>query len=158
MGVLYSKPVEEPKTIEQPKSVKPKAVTGTNLKSDKKPDTAKLEAWLEAKGSPLAPYASNLAESDFWALLIGICTIEQYGCTRGPNFNLWGMMKAGGERAGLRAFSSYPDAIAYMDGYFIRLYPRKQTVESLRGYYCASACTNWEPTVLKIKKELEASI
>jgi len=30
------------------------------------------------------------------------------------------------------------------------------TIESMRGWYCASACTNWEPTVIRIKNEVES--
>lgn len=125
----------------------------TDLKSHKA-DPAALREYLEGAGSPLAPYADQIAKSDFWALLIGICTIEQYGCTKAPNWNYWGMMKPGG---GLRAFETAEEAIGYMDGYFIRLYETRKTVESLRGYYCASECTNWEPTVIKVKALLEAT-
>lgn len=150
-------PAPEPaqKESPEPKPAPKSNNLATDLKSDHAPDQAKLTEYLTGIGSPLAPYAAELAQSEYWALLIGICYIEQYQCTRGPNFNLWGMMKVGG---GLRVFSSYPEAIAYMDSYFVRLYPRRSTVQSLRGYYCASACTNWEPTVLRIKALLESSM
>ncbi len=125
----------------------------TDLKSPKA-DPEALRKYLVGAGSPLAPYADQIAKSEFWALLVGICTIEQYGCTKAPNWNYWGMMKPGG---GLRTFQTAEEAIDYMDGYFIRLYEKRKTVESLRGYYCASECTNWEPTVLRVKTLLETT-
>lgn len=133
---------------------------GVDLKSDHHPDPATLQAYLETlsskyrTGSPLALYATQIAESDYWALLIGICYIEQYHCTKAPDnaaWNFWGMGPG-------RKFASAEAAITYMDQYFDNLYPRRSTVQSLRGYYCASACTTWEPTVLQIKKLLEGSM
>ncbi|MCL5667353.1 MAG: hypothetical protein M1383_06310 [Patescibacteria group bacterium] len=137
-----------PKTV--PKDKGPGVAT--DLKSPAG-DAAVVREYLEAAGSPLAPYADQIAQSDFWAVLIGICTIEQYGCTKAPDWNYWGMMLPGG---GLRKFESAEEAIAFMDAYFIRLYESRKTVESLRGYYCASACTNWEPTVVRVKRLLES--
>ncbi|HEY5918585.1 MAG TPA: hypothetical protein VIU13_14310 [Chryseolinea sp.] len=144
----------KPSTIEIKKPV-PVSTKGIDLKSAP-PDVAKLQNYLTEIKSPLAPHAAELAKSEFWALLIGICHIEQHGCTTAPKNNMWGMMNPGGSKAGIRSFADLPEAIAYMDSYFIRLYPRKSTIESLRGYYCASACTTWEPTVKKIKAKLEA--
>lgn len=133
-------------------------VSGTDLKSPSPIDAEKLKVFLQH--SPLAAHTEQIVKSDFASLIIGICWIEQHKCASAPYNNYWGMMKAGGESAGLRHFASLPEAISYMDAYFTKLYTRavnpKQTVQSLRGYYCASACTTWEPTVLKIKNQIES--
>jgi hypothetical protein len=152
----------EDKTIEPKRTQSNK---GIDLKSDHAPDVLKLQAYLESvkskyrTGSPLAEYAEEIAKSEFWALIVAICHPEQYNCTQAPYNNYWGMMMPGG---GLRKFNSIPEAIQFMDAYFVRLYNRdvnpKQTIESLRGYYCASSCTHWEPTVIRIKSLLESSM
>jgi len=152
-----NEPIETP-TPTPPPAPTPKQkarTTGINLKSNTKADPEKLKAYLVSIGSPLANYSDQIAQSEFWSLLIGICHIEQYGCTKAPNtspYNFWGMMQSGH----IRKFASQEEAIAYMDNYFIQLYPKRPTIESLRGYYCASACTNWEPTVKKIKALVES--
>jgi len=130
-----------------------KTTTHTPLLASRKIDTTKLRDWLEQQSSPLAPYAEQILTSDYWSLIIGICYIEQYHCSKAPGNNYWGMMKPGG---GLRQFASLPEALSYMDGYFVKLSGKRDSIESLRGYYCASACTNWEPTVKRIKAELES--
>lgn len=150
--IIKPNPPSEPTPTPKPKVTVPKK--GTDLKNAHPIDAEKLRVFL--KNSPLASHTEQLVKSDFTALIIGICWIEQYSCTRAPGNNYWGMMKLGGERAGLRVFASLPEAITYMDGYFTRLYPRRSTVESLRQYYCVGPCTNWEPTVLRIKREIEA--
>jgi len=127
------------------------ATTGIDLKSPQFADPLKLRFYLEAQGSPLAEYSVQIANSQFWALIIGVCSIEQYNCSKAPYNNYWGMMTSGG----LRHFASLDKAISYMDSYFTKLYTTRKTVESLRGYYCQSECTNWYPVVLRVKKTLE---
>lgn len=155
---INNQPAEttHPPVVAKPST--PGPLKSINLKSDHHPDPATLQAYLETLsskyrvGSPLAPYAAQIAKSDFWALLIGICYIEQYQCTQTTaTWNYWGM------GPGLR-FKSAEEGIDYMDNYFINLYPRKSTIQSLKGYYCASACTTWEPTVIRIKQMLESSM
>lgn len=128
------------------------AVSKTPLIASNTISVTALQSWLEKQNSPLAPYAEQILQSQYWSLIIGICYIEQYHCSKAPGNNYWGMMKSGG---GLMVFKTLPDGIAYMDAYFVKLSRTRSTVESLRGYYCASACTNWEPTVKRIKQELE---
>src|ERR1051326_2399604 len=36
-----------------------------------------LSVWLSSKLSPLAPYSEQLAQSNYWSTIIGICVIEQ---------------------------------------------------------------------------------
>lgn len=147
LGPPYSEPIK--KVV----PVKKITVASTPLVASRKIDSNTLAAWLEKQNSPLAQYSDQLLSSDYWSLIIGICYIEQYHCSKAPSNNYWGMMKSGG---GLMKFTNLSEAITYMDNYFVKLSTRKSTVESLRGYYCASACTNWEPTVKRIKAELES--
>lgn len=128
----------------------------------------RVRSFLARHNSPLAPYTEEILKSKYWSTIIAITKAEQSfsknpKCWNGTSYqvsnNLYGMMKSGGERAGIRCFASILEGFQYMDGYFERLTTRKYdprtTIESLRGYYCASACTNWEPAVLQVKKELE---
>lgn len=131
----------------------------TSLRANRTITPEALGQYLAAKESPLELHAAQILESPYWSLIVAITAAEQ-SFNRQPQsspYNLWGMMKFGGSAAGLRWFSSFPEALDYMDGYFRALEDRgRTTVQSLRGYYCASACTTWEPTVLRVMKELEA--
>jgi hypothetical protein len=106
-------------------------------------------------GSPLQPFAERIAQSPYSATIIGICAIEQYGCQKAPYYspyNFWGLMSKGQ----LIKFASQEEAIDYIHLFLDKAYNNgRTTIESMRGWYCASACTNWEPTVLKIKFQLE---
>lgn len=161
----YERPNENPIELQKTPKVdevqpKPKeksvAKNKTPLKSPKG-DPEKIKKYLESVksrgivGSPLAPYSHLIANSDFWAVIIGICTIEQYNCTSAPNFNFWGM--GPGKR-----YASAEESIADIDRFLTKAYNNgRTTVESLRGWYCQSACTNWYPTVIKIKTLLETN-
>lgn len=117
-----------------------------------------LRQYLMAKNSPLSDYTVYILQSSYWSTIVAITAAEQsfYKQPTTSPYNLWGMMKPGGERAGLRKFDSFEQAISYMDNYFAILETKgRTTIESLRGYYCASACTNWESTVIKVKNEVE---
>lgn len=62
-------------------------------------------------------------------------------------------MKPGG---GLAKYGSYLEGIQAIENWLTKWEPTHPTIQSLRGFYCASACTNWEPTVLKVKTLLES--
>lgn len=113
----------------------------------------RLEAYLSGIGSPLAPYSAQILESPHWSTIIGICTIEQYNCTRAPGNNYWGIMKRGG---GLERYASLPDGISAISNLLVRYESRgKDTLEKLNGYYVVPASQNWYNTVLKIKLKVE---
>lgn len=114
-----------------------------------------LRQYLESKKSPLAPYHKEILQSKYWSSIIAICTIEEYSCSVNPygTNNLWGLM-AGGR---LLRFDSLPAGIAAIDSFLAKAESNgRTTIESFRGWYCASACTTWEPTVIKTKLKLES--
>lgn len=112
-----------------------------------------LRSYLESKGSPLANYSTQILASPYWSTIIGICTIEQYGCSHAPYNNYWGLMKRGG---GLQHFATLEAGIAAIDAFLAKGEDLHPTIESMRGWYCASACTSWEPTVIKTKLLIES--
>ncbi len=117
-----------------------------------------LHAYLTSKGSPLAPYASNILESPYWSTIIGISNAEQSFCTIRPRtspFNCWGIMLRGG---GLRKFSSLPEAITCISDLLATYETKygKDTIEELNGFYVQPASATWLQTVVKTKRELEA--
>jgi hypothetical protein len=127
-------------------------------------EAASLRAYLEGKGSPLAPFAELILESKYWSTIIGICHIEQYSCSRlphGNNWNLWGIMKPGG---GLQFYATAQEGLDAIHGFLERAETvrGRPTIESFRGWYCYSSsepghvCSNWEPVVLRIRAEVEA--
>jgi hypothetical protein len=149
-GPIYTPPIKVP-------APKPIAVTTTSLKAPVKIPVDTLQNYLA--GTPFVPYAAQLLESDYWSTIIGICTIEQYSCSRAPYNNYWGLMKPGG---GLQRFATLSDGIAAIDAYLTRRFNAgRDTLEEFRGYYCVNTaypgnvCPNWESTVKRVKLELE---
>lgn len=122
-----------------------------STRSEKKISVESLQAYLSK--SPLAPYSAQILESDYWATIIGICTIEQYGCTKAPYNNYWGIMSSG---SGLQHFNSIPESISAISSLLSRYESKgKDTLEELNGYYVVPASQNWFNTVLKTKLTLE---
>jgi len=113
-----------------------------------------LRQYLGGKGSPLAGYTESLLQSPYWSTIIGICTIEQYGCTRAPGNNYWGIMCGKGK---LCAYSSIPDGISAINALLTKYEANgHDTIESLNGYYVVPASSNWYNTVLSTKLKLES--
>lgn len=114
-----------------------------------------IRQYLLSKNSPLAGVASLIASSPYSSTIIAICTIEEYSCSVNPygSNNFWGLMSQGHIiryptiQSGIEAISSFLER-ADNNG--------KHTVESFRGWYCASECTNWESTVIKTKLLIES--
>jgi len=127
--------------------------TGHSTRSEKAVSADSLQQYLQRNNSPLADYAPQIASSSYSSLIIGICAIEQYNCTRAPNYNYWGLMG----KTGLQKFSNMGQGIQAIDSFLTKAENNgRTTVESFRGWYCQSACTNWESTVLKVKAQVEA--
>jgi len=161
-GTIYKTQVELPPELHREI---PQLQTTHPIRASKTISEEALRQYLQSKGSPLGDFTGQLLQSPFWSTIIAITAAEQSfsknpqcwnGNTRQLSNNLYGMMKPGGERAGIRCFDSIMDGWNYMDDWFEKVEPRRPTIESLRGYYCASACLSWEPTVLRIKNELES--
>lgn len=119
-----------------------------------------LTQYLESKNSPLAPYSAQILESPYWSVIIGICSVEQYGCSRAPDWNYWGLMKAGG---GLQRFSSAEEGISAISTYLEKQVSQgRDMLESFRGFYCVNraypgnVCPGWETTVKNVKTLLES--
>jgi hypothetical protein len=122
-----------------------------STRAEKQISEQSLEQYLSAKGSPLALYSPNILASPYWSTIIGICTIEQYGCTRAPGNNYWGIGPGRTyptPEAGIHAIS---DLLAKYetDG-------KHTSIESLNGFYVQPASNNWLQTVLKTKAYLES--
>ena len=148
------KPLWPPAQVPDRKAV----ATGprTSTRANRQITAEALGHFLEGKNSPLAPYASLILDSPHWSTVIGICTIEQYGCSRlpyGTNWNLWGI----GGAAGLRVYKTPEEAIAAITALLARYEERGyDTIEELNGYYVQPASQNWYSVVTKTKAHIES--
>lgn len=127
-----------------------------SVKANGKIDPAKLEAWLKIQkfnknvGSPLAPYAAEILQSDYWSTIIGICYIEQNHCTSAPAWNYWGIA------SGATHYQSAEQSIAAIDTLLTHYESTGHTtIEKLNGYYVQPANPNWLNIVIKIKAQVE---
>lgn len=108
-----------------------------------------LQQYLSRKGSPLAPYSADILQSPYWSTIIGICTIEQYGCTKAPNNNYWGL--GPGKR-----FATPAEGIAAISAFLAKADSSgHDTIEKLNGWYNQPGSSNWLSTVTKTKLKLE---
>ena len=169
-SLIYAKPISRIREVGEPFSQngggKSRPIIGKTLHPIRASKTISEEAlrqYLEKKHSPLDLYVSQILSSPYYSTIIAITSAEQSfnrnptcKATGKPSNNLYGMMKAGGERAGIRCFDTLMEGWDYMNAWFEKVEKTRPTIESLRNYYCASACTHWESTVLKIKKEIES--
>jgi hypothetical protein len=122
-----------------------------STKAEKTIPVQSLQLYLQSKGSPLAPYAGQILQSPYWSTIIGICTIEQYGCTHAPYNNYWGIGPG-------KKFASLPDGIEAISNLLQKYENDKKhtTIESLNGYYVVPASASWYNTVLITKLKLES--
>jgi hypothetical protein len=114
-----------------------------------------LRQYLESKHSPLAPWAGVLRSSPYWSTIIAICTIEEYSCRVDPydSHNLWGLMSGGH----LIRFGSLDEGIQAINDFLAKAESNgRTTIESFEGWYCASACTNWQSVVINTKAAVES--
>lgn len=124
-----------------------------STRAEKQISEEALLLYLQQRNSPLAGFSSQILASPYWSTIIGICTIEQYGCTRAPGNNYWGIM-CGGK---VCTYQTMELGIAAVSSLLDKMYDRgRTTVESLNGHYVVPASSNWLNTVLKTKLELES--
>lgn len=159
---IYSNPLSPENVIYRPNiqpDIRQASVVGNTanhpIRASKSVSSEALRQYLEAKHSPLVDSAGIIAQSAFSSTIIGICAIEEYGCTVNPfgSNNLWGIMCGSGV---LCRYADLPTGIDAINRFLERAEARgRTTIESFRGWYCASACTTWEPTVIKVKLLVE---
>lgn len=154
----------DPSSVQPRVSSKPSGKNQTSILAPHKIPEETLRQYLASKHSPLAELSPRILESPYWSMIIAICTIEQYSCSKNPNEtnNLWGIMCSGR----LCRYDSLLSGIAAIDAYLVRRNDQGlDTVEKFRtqnlgngkfrAIYCYEAnspdhiCWGWERTVIK---------
>jgi hypothetical protein len=126
-----------------------------STRSEKAINPEVLSLYLSNKHSPLSDYATQISQSPYWSTILGICTIEQYGCTKAPFNNYWGLKSHGS----LIRYGTLEEGIGAIDSFLTKAEANgRTTIESFRGWYCASECVNWESTVINTKTQIESLI
>ncbi len=149
----YIEPVPEEKVVQVPIKQKEKmsshSIVSNALTSEQIRTWLEKQTWKGKTGSPLAERAEQISESKYASTILAICFIEQNHCVSAPGNNYWGL------GPGIR-YDSLEDGIKAIDTFLAKAERKgKTTVESFRGWYCQSACTNWESTVIRTKEKLE---
>lgn len=123
-----------------------------SIRAEKEVSEQNLRVWLSKHESPLEPYSEQLAKSPYSSTIIGICTIEQYSCTKAPFNNYWGIFCG----KALCRYDSIPNGIQAANDLLDKMYNNGHTtVESLNCYYVVPCSSNWLNTVLATKQTLE---
>lgn len=128
----------------------------TSIRNTKPISEETIRTYLANKKSPLVDYAKEIASSPYSGTIIGICTIEQYGCAKAPGFspyNFWGIMG----RGGLAKYGSYQEGINAIHTFLEKAESRgRDTIEELNGWYVVPASNTWYSVVTKTKSQLES--
>lgn len=112
-----------------------------------------IQAYLQAKDSPLAPEIETLLKQKHWKLLIAISAIESQYCKRQLGFNCWGI---GGDNA-YRQYSSVREAIVDANDLIERWQQRGRwhTVEDMNCHYVVPCNPNWVYVVTNVLKKMD---
>lgn len=158
-NILPTPDIQSARVISKPKAKTKQVSRLHSTRAEKQISEEALRNLLEARHSPLAPFAGQILASPYWSTIIGICTIEQYGCTKAPNWNFWGIKSSGKCGASGKGFARYctaEEGIQAISNLLARYESKsKDTLEELNGYYVQPASSNWLNTVIKAKDELE---
>ena len=131
------------------------------IRASKTGEADKIRGWLELQtwkgqiGSPLAPFANQIAKSPYWSLILAICYQEQNHCISAPSWNFWGMGPG-------KIYNSAEESITDIDYFLWKHEENHPTIESFRAWYCyakyneSHICPEWEPSILNIMKQLES--
>lgn len=163
--VIKNDAIQQPISVPQPSGTRPSVRKGAgesvgssggrnSTRAEKQISEESLRIYLMQRKSPLAEYSSHILASPYWSAIIGICTIEQYGCTRAPGNNYWGIMCG---RGIVCRYATLEDGIKAIDSLLTKYEAKgKDTIEELNGYYVQPASQNWYNVVLKTKLHLES--
>lgn len=132
----------------------------TSIRATKTISGQALRQYLQSKGSPLLGEEEQLLASPFFSTIIAISAAESTYCKHIPNeFNCWGLTPLKGEKsdgkwAKFDSFQEVMDDLNYRLPYYESLWGGLENWVGPKRY-CASECSNWLRTVLKVKNEVE---
>jgi hypothetical protein len=141
------------------RTLSPAQQTDTNTKDvetaspvSEVPLSVRVQAYLEAKNSPMAPDTEFLMEQEHWRLLIAISAIESQFCKRQLGYNCWGV---GGDSA-YRHYSSFRAAIVDANDLITRWQTRGRwlTIEDMNCHYVVPCSENWVRVVNATLEEI----
>jgi hypothetical protein len=113
----------------------------------------KLESYLSAKDSPLAAYASTIAEQKHWQLILAISFAESGLGKHCPNNNCSGI----GVAPGHQLWRAYPSFKEWIEDFNQLLDTRYQgwTLERMNGVYVQPKNPNWLLATKQVLEELQ---
>jgi hypothetical protein len=104
----------------------------------------------------------RLMASEYWSTIVAICTIEQYSCSRVPQGTNWNLCSIMGCH-GLCTYTTAEEGITAIDSFLAKAERNGRTTSNAMldniatpNYSENHICPKWEPTVLKVRRELEA--
>lgn len=118
-----------------------------------------VQAYLEAKRSPLAPYASQIIKLNNWEQAMGIIFVESNYCTRAKNFNC-GSVGVGPSHKSWKKFTNPYDGFkAVADLLDKPLYKnRYNTCKEKIGVYVVPGSASWLKGCESVEKHMKELI
>ena len=116
-------------------------------------NTPILQQYLAQKGSPLAPYASDILQYDNWKLVLAISNGESTMCKHQMYNNCWGV----GGAWNLRRYESFSKGFADVDKLLANKYipTGADTPKEIVRKYVGHANANWVLAVNQILNQLD---
>jgi len=122
-----------------------------------------LDAYLAAKGSPLAGSASQIVSYPYWQRALGISVVESNMCVHTPmvktrqgwvqSYNCSGMETGSGS---YQIFASYMDWFSALNTLLSQPNYANRPLEKFLGYYVVPGSPSWLHGVKKTEAELSA--
>jgi hypothetical protein len=111
-----------------------------------------LQAYLEKKGSPLAPYAASILQNENWKLVLAISNGESTLCKHQRYYNCWGI----GGAWNLRHYNSFDQGFSDVSRLITTKYVASggDTPEKIVNKYVGHANANWVVAVNRILNEV----
>ena len=134
-------------------------LTGQSQKSEPEttepvidPNIAILQNYLAQKGSPLAPFASDILKHQNWKLVLAISNGESTMCKRQLYNNCWGV----GGAWNLRRYGSFIEGFADVNRFLGEKYILKgaDTPEKIVNKYVGHSNRNWVLAVNQVLTQI----
>ena len=148
--------------IKDPKVIEPQTQTN-HLSFDQivkdDPLVKNLQAYLETKGSPLAPSAQYIVTQKHWELALAISFVESEMCQHTPKYVSKGKVYESYNCSGIggdnyKRYSSYEDWFSDMNNLLDQPNYVNRPIEKFIGYYVVPGSSHWLNGVRQVNSDL----
>ena len=116
-------------------------------------NAAVLQAYLEKKGSPLAPFAKDIIQNENWKLVLAISNGESTMCKHQKYNNCWGV----GGAWNLKHYSNFAEGFSDVNRFLTAKYVAQgaDTPQEIVNKYVGHSNGNWVVAVNQVLTQID---